>query len=346
MTALRSLRPSKPFLALEPHRWAPKGSGLLVLLLVLLSAAASAQCRKRGCPAAERDPKGCCPSQECRRKGCLPSERDSKGCCPVPRCAEGRTLHSVLSGACCWAGQGWSAREQRCTGTPLCPSGYSRVGNTCLTKPATDEGGVALFGTEITVGQYRACVDAGVCSEPDSIADCNWPYVERASHPVNCVDFVQATTYCAWVNARLPSDAEWLEAATWGGASKTPWGGDVIGCDRVVHAHDGPGCGIRTTWPVCSKPSGSTPAGHCDLLGGVFEWTTSVPESQPTWRIIEGGSWVTSRAAMVSASSSAAPPTLRSPSMGFRCFRDPPAAGSAKAAPPAAPEVKENAPLQ
>ena len=43
---------------------------------------------------------------------------------------------------------------------------------------------------EVTVSQYRACVDARACTEPASANDqpaCNWGLVDRDNHPVNCV---------------------------------------------------------------------------------------------------------------------------------------------------------------
>ena len=53
--------------------------------------------------------------------------------------------------------------------------------------------------TEVTVGQYRRCVEAGVCSRPCNEWDrCTWnrpgfPWTEN--HAVNCVDWGQARTY-------------------------------------------------------------------------------------------------------------------------------------------------------
>ena len=52
--------------------------------------------------------------------------------------------------------------------------------------------------TEITVGQYRKCVDAGVCSEPNdknSNEYCHWGYSDRYDHPINCVDWKQARVF-------------------------------------------------------------------------------------------------------------------------------------------------------
>ena len=91
---------------------------------------------------------------------------------------------------------------------------------------------VQLTRTEITVGQYRACVDAGACDPPqcsdedrsNGVVTCNWTEV-RENHPVNFVTWHNAYQFAAWVGARLPSEAEWEFVARGGGqAQKYPWG--------------------------------------------------------------------------------------------------------------------------
>ncbi len=169
---------------------------------------------------------------------------------------------------------------------------------------------------EITVGQYRACVDADVCSLPIPSAHnagCNWGAERGDVYPINCVDWNQARVFAAWAGGRLPSESEWEYAARSGGLDRVyPWGDDEATCDRAVMVNEhGPGCGLASTWPVCSRPDGNSDQGLCDLAGTLWEWTLDdLTESyndtpvdgtahfggHPTsQRMFRGGSW--SRAA-------------------------------------------------
>ena len=128
---------------------------------------------------------------------------------------------------------------------------------------------------EITVGEYRRCVDAGVCTEPaagTSLNELNWtsePDVKE-DHPVNGVRWFQLMEFAAWVGARLPSEAEWEYAAKSQGREIThPWGEEPPSC--ALLDYDNETCGYGTS-RVCSFPDGFTDQGLCDMAGNVFEW--------------------------------------------------------------------------
>ena len=128
--------------------------------------------------------------------------------------------------------------------------------------------------TEVTVAQYRACVeDDGRCFEPLTYPYCNWGVLGRYSHPVNCIHWDGAKTYCRWAGKRLCSEAEWEKAARGTDGRIYPWGNEEATCDRAVMSNNsiyGYGCGDVRTWPVGLKPAGIY--GLYDMAGNVWEW--------------------------------------------------------------------------
>ncbi len=160
--------------------------------------------------------------------------------------------------------------------------------------------------TEVTVGQYRLCVKAGVCSAPMLItkdAECNYspepgPYED---HPVNCVSWNQALTFAEWVGARLPSEAEWEYAARSATARRFPWGESLPNPSRANYGHP-----KERTAPVCQYKGDRTPEGLCDMEGNVAEWVmdsylagygTQPVDGKPYMagsrsdRVIKGAAW-------------------------------------------------------
>ena len=55
--------------------------------------------------------------------------------------------------------------------------------------------GFEMTRSEITVNQYRECVDAAQCSEPGTNAGTNWNAPGYENHPVNMVSWNQAVAY-------------------------------------------------------------------------------------------------------------------------------------------------------
>jgi formylglycine-generating enzyme required for sulfatase activity len=208
--------------------------------------------------------------------------------------------------------------------------------------------GLCVDVTEVTTDAYAECVRAGTCSEPNAYMPddghknnraCNWKRPGAGRHPINCVDWAQATSYCGWIGRRLPTEEEWEWAARGASAARTfPWGSEPptphrvnacgkecaawernnLGRDLVpLYAEDD---GWPTTAPVGSFPHGATPQGLQDMAGNVWEWTSSSFDASA--RIHRGGGWTADDAAGLRvANRNWSASTLHSRIVGFRCVR-------------------------
>ena len=235
------------------------------------------------------------------------------------------------------------------------PGGTFRMGSNRGTrdeKPvhAVTVGTFEIAATEVTVAQYRKCVNAGVCTRPhwDDGACFNFDGTDwkkgslpasfrNDNQPVVCIDWNQAATYAEWVGGRLPTEAEWEYAARSAGRDqKYPWGDRAPDCTRVVFADGSQGCGRISTWPVCSRPSGNTAQGLCDVAGNAWEWVSdwydaSYYEASPTGnpsgsdsgsrRVMRGGSWFCPADQMRAANRFNRVPNMASSDFGFRPVR-------------------------
>lgn len=199
--------------------------------------------------------------------------------------------------------------------------------------------GFAIDKTEVTVAQYHECVKAGGCTEPGKSEYCNWEVKGRETHPINCVDHVQASAFCSWIGRRLPTKNEWELAACGRDGRSYPWpghGSDGKEClDR--DAQYGPGAGRKLlsapqgTCPVDAHPQGATERGVLGMGGNVSEWTSTQDGNPwpPSNRWVNlGASWpnrVHGREIRCGETSLAHAPTHRSAVLGFRCAtREPP----------------------
>ena len=167
---------------------------------------------------------------------------------------------------------------------------------------------------EVTAADYKTCSDLGECKRPPDAP--NWPkttgstdeehekkraaYAELCTfgkpdsdkHPINCVSWLLADSYCTLRKKRLPTEAEWEFAARGSDGRKFPWG-DEAGTSGRMNAggaeftrweknhglatsprlYDGDD-GYEGTAPVGSFPKGQTRFGADDFIGNVWEWTS------------------------------------------------------------------------
>jgi formylglycine-generating enzyme len=191
---------------------------------------------------------------------------------------------------------------------------------------------------EVSVSDYQRCVRAQRCSPV--------PYYKGAERfaqpnfPVSLVTWDEARDYCHFVNAELPTEAQWERAARGLSGRRYPWG-DLYNPRRSNHGRlawdetDGAD-GFRELAPVGSFSSGVTPERVFDLAGNVEEWVldrydtlydpndTRDPQG-PAWgggdaaRSVRGGSYTSPSVRLRGASRTAQLPGARDPARGFRC---------------------------
>jgi formylglycine-generating enzyme required for sulfatase activity len=156
--------------------------------------------------------------------------------------------------------------------------------------------------TEVTNGQYKACVDAGACSPPRDRTYYDDP--AYADHPAVNVGWSQASAYAAWIGGRLPTEAQWEYAARGPEGWMYPWGNNDPTCD-LANIWIGASSCVGSTSPVGSYPDGASWVGALDMAGNVFEWTadwygsySAEAQANPTGpdsgdtRVLRGGAWI------------------------------------------------------
>ncbi len=114
-----------------------------------------------------------------------------------------------------------------------------------------------------------------------------------AAEPVQHACFYEAEAYARWARARLPTEQEWEQAAAGSTGAAANLGGAAL---RPA--------------PVGAYPQGASAYGVEQLLGDVWEWTSSTllpwpgfqpmiydnysaPFFGPDYRVLRGGSWAT-----------------------------------------------------
>jgi formylglycine-generating enzyme required for sulfatase activity len=130
----------------------------------------------------------------------------------------------------------------------------------------------------------------GVATAPwwRKVEGANWRHPEgphssiadRPTHPVVHVSWSDASAYCAWSGARLPTEAEWELAARGGLESRAyPWGDELEpGGEHRMNvwqgdfpARNSEEDGFAGTSPVDSFPPNAY--GLHNMTGNVWEWT-------------------------------------------------------------------------
>jgi formylglycine-generating enzyme required for sulfatase activity len=198
--------------------------------------------------------------------------------------------------------------------------------------------------TEVTHEQYLRCVEAGACEAPSACEDGERATEDASSedHPIVCVDWQDAQTYCEWAGARLPTEAEWEYAARGPDGNLYPWGNEAGGarqnyCDATctdTWADESVDDGYAKTSPVHAYPEGASWCGALDLAGNVYEWvadwlgpypsgslTNPTGPSSGYERVLRGSSWKSFWDRARGATRDSVSPDARFDVIGFRCTR-------------------------
>nr|WP_319457584.1 MULTISPECIES: ergothioneine biosynthesis protein EgtB [unclassified Mycobacterium] len=184
----------------------------------------------------------------------------------------------------------------------------------------------------VTNGEWRAFIDDGGYREQRWWSERGWAHLRDANlvapqywnpdgtrtrfghveaipadEPVQHVTYFEAEAYAAWAGARLPTEAEWEKACAWdpavGRRRRFPWGASEP-TDRIANLG---GDALRPA-PVGAYPAGASAYGVEQMLGDVWEWTSSPLRPWPgftpmiydrytqpffdgDYKILRGGSW-------------------------------------------------------
>lgn len=200
-------------------------------------------------------------------------------------------------------------------------------------------GSFLLDRTEVANNEYASFVSEMNYPPPSDWVD-RKPPQGQVQWPVSNVSFDDVAAFAAWrskrdgVVYRLPTEEEWEYAAR-GGDQNTlyPWSNNWYG-DR---AHVGYPFPTRTG----SYPKGKNRWGVLDLIGNVWEWTSTsaylypgvnitdlpydeqLPFSQRGWIIMRGGSHRSTKERNVSSAlRDWVPPGSKHSALGFRLVRE------------------------
>ena len=160
---------------------------------------------------------------------------------------------------------------------------------------------------------------------------------ERAEDPVAHVSYYEASAFAKWAGKRLPTEAEWEKAACYDAQRKLkhrfPWG-DAEPDSRKANLFEN---GFWSVAPVGACPEGASPYGCQQMIGDVWQWTTSdyVPypgfktefdEYNDKWfvnqKVLRGGSFATPQLHIRTTYRNFFHAHERWMISGFRCARD------------------------
>ncbi len=192
-----------------------------------------------------------------------------------------------------------------------------------------------IYQTEVTNGMYALCVAAGGCTPPavlpsyPDVSQVDYQAPEFADRPIVSVTWAQADTYCKWMNARLPTEAEWEKSARGTDARTYAWGEDQPDCDRLNYNN----C-VGAPADVLDYPTSASPYKALNTAGNASEWVSDwykasyyaeSPAVNPqgpvsgTARSVRGGSFASAAEDVRTFTRASEDPLKSRGDLGFRC---------------------------
>nr|WP_235355126.1 SUMF1/EgtB/PvdO family nonheme iron enzyme [Aliterella atlantica] len=202
----------------------------------------------------------------------------------------------------------------------------------------------------VTCGQYRRFIEARGYENSTWWSQAGWRWLQTEGvtkplywsddtrwddRPVCGVSWYEAQAYARFVGKRLPTEAEWEKAACWDVGAKCrrtyPWGEDFPTEKHCNHDN-----AVSQTTPVNAYPAGQSAYGCYDMLGNVWEWTSTLFDGYQGFAsypypgysqvyfdaqhyVLKGGSWATRPWALRSSFRNWYHPGVRQILAGFRC---------------------------
>ena len=282
----------------------------------------------------------------CAAVNCGPLTAPANGAVNVPNTLFGSTAtYSCRAGykvsgsasRTCGASGAWSSIDPVCVRNS-CAGGLSGADSACGAQGAEDccarlsvPGGsfnrgdassnpamVSSFSLdefEVTVGRFRAFVNAGLGTQANPPTGSGWNSTWNTNlvpggtlgtavqcsanyqtwtafsdiRPMNCVTWYEAIAFCLWDGGRLPTALEWDYAAVGGtDQRKYPWGNNAPAADANIAAYGcyyggSAGCvNSLNIAPVGVPPGDKGKWGQHDMGGNVLEYTRDWYGNYPT----------------------------------------------------------------
>ncbi len=164
--------------------------------------------------------------------------------------------------------------------------------------------------TTVTNAEYKKFIEANPnyavpFVDENVVAASNWDKTTRSfpanrgNYPVVLVTWRDAVAYCQWAGKRLPTEAEWEKAARGTDGRIWPWGNQWDATKANSNQQENVDIA-----PVGKFTAGASPYGALDMVGNVWQWTSTLDKPYPyvatdgredanasSLRITRGGAW-------------------------------------------------------